>query len=49
MSFTPHGKHLVAGEWIATENTFLSEPAHGEAHAFSVGTVELVNKAAEAA
>ncbi len=49
MSFTPHGKHLVAGEWVASENTFMSEPAHGEAHAFSVGTVALVNKAAEAA
>jgi len=49
MTFTPHGKHLVAGEWIGTENTFQSEPAHGEAHSFSVGTVDLVNKAAEAA
>ncbi|MBB4103656.1 aldehyde dehydrogenase (NADP(+)) [Allorhizobium borbori] len=49
MAFTPHGKHLVAGEWIGTDNTFQSEPAHGEAHAFSVGTVDLVNKAAEAA
>ena len=49
MAFTPHGKHLVAGEWIGTENTFQSEPAHGEAHAFSVGTVDLVNKAAEQA
>ena len=49
MTFTPHGKHLVAGEWIGTENTFQSEPAHGEAHAFSVGTVDLVNRAAEQA
>lgn len=49
MSFRPHGKHLVAGEWVASENTFHNEPAHGEAFAFSVGTVDLVNRAAEAA
>lgn len=49
MSHTPHGKHLVAGEWIATEAQFRSEPAHGPAHAFSVGTVALVDQAAEAA
>ncbi len=49
MSFRPHGKHLVAGEWVASENTFHNEPAHGEAFAFSVGTVDLINRAAEAA
>lgn len=49
MSFTPHGKHLIAGNWVATEQTFQSEPAHGSAHAFGVGTVELVDRACEAA
>lgn len=49
MIFKPHGKHLVAGEWIATGQTFKSEPASGPAFDFSVGTTELVNKAAEAA
>jgi len=49
MSFKPHGKHLVAGEWVATETKFRSEPAQGEAFDFSVGTVDLVNKACEAA
>ena len=49
MTFTPHGKHLIAGEWIGTPRTFASEPAHGPAHAFSVGSVDLVNRAAEAA
>jgi NADP-dependent aldehyde dehydrogenase len=49
MSFKPHGKHLVAGEWVATDAKFRSEPAHGEAFDFSVGTVDLVNAAAEAA
>lgn len=49
MTFTPHGKHLIAGDWIGTEETFLSAPAHGTAHAFSVGTPELVDAAARAA
>lgn len=49
MTFTPHGKHLIAGEWIGTDTTFQSQPAHGPAHAFSHGTPELVNKACEAA
>nr|WP_298104839.1 aldehyde dehydrogenase (NADP(+)) [uncultured Shinella sp.] len=49
MAFTPHGKHLVAGEWLDGNGTFTSSPAHGPAHDFAVGTVELVNKAAEAA
>lgn len=49
MSFTPHGRHLIAGEWVASPNTFPSEPAHGPAHEFGVGTVDLVNRAVEAA
>ncbi len=49
MSFTPNGKHLVAGEWLDGNGTFASTPAHGPSHAFAVGTVDLVNKAAEAA
>ncbi|MCO6384871.1 aldehyde dehydrogenase (NADP(+)) [Oceanicola sp. 502str15] len=43
------GKHLIAGNWVAASEVFFSEPAHGAAHAFSVGTPELVNKACEAA
>ena len=49
MAFTPHGKHLVAGQWLDGNGKFTSSPAHGPAHDFAVGTVELVNKAAEAA
>ncbi|MFD1798099.1 aldehyde dehydrogenase (NADP(+)) [Paracoccus aurantiacus] len=49
MTFTPHGKHLIAGEWVGGDKTFSSEPAHGPAHDFSVGTVELVDAACEAA
>ncbi len=47
--FTPHGKHLIAGEGIPGDKTFMSNPAHGPAHACSVGTPELVNRACEAA
>lgn len=48
-TFTPHGKHLIAGDWVAGEATFESEPAAGPAHAFSVGTPAFVDRAAEAA
>lgn len=43
------GKHLVAGEWVAGETTFRSEPAFGEAHDFAAGTPALVDAAARAA
>ncbi|MFP1633203.1 aldehyde dehydrogenase (NADP(+)) [Zhengella sp. ZM62] len=43
------GKHLVAGDWVATQTTFTSEPAHGPAHDFAVGTPDLVDRAAKAA
>lgn len=47
--FTPHGMHLIAGEWFAGEKTFRSEPAHGAAHDFGVGTPALVDRACQAA
>ncbi|QQA43407.1 aldehyde dehydrogenase (NADP(+)) [Pelagovum pacificum] len=47
--FTPHGKHLIAGEWVAGEATFTSEPAHGDAHDYSVGTPAHVEAAVTAA
>ena len=49
MSFTPHGKHLIAGTWVGAEQTFPSEPASGPSHDFSVGTTALVDQACEAA
>lgn len=49
MTFTPHGKHLIAGEWVASEKSFRSEPAHGAAHDFSVGSPDLVDRACDAA
>jgi NADP-dependent aldehyde dehydrogenase len=47
--FTPHGKHLIAGNWVGSDATFSSEPAHGPAHDFAVGTTALVDAACEAA
>ena len=48
-TFTPHGKHLIAGDWVAGEDSFQSEPAHGPAHDFSTGTPALVGAACLAA
>ncbi len=49
MTFSPHGKHLISGEWVSGAATFASEPAHGTAHHFSVGTPEHVEQACAAA
>ncbi|MDE8604703.1 aldehyde dehydrogenase (NADP(+)) [Marinomonas sp. RSW2] len=49
MTFMPHGKHLIAGQWITSDQTFQSSPATGEAHAFAKGSVTNVNDAVEAA
>lgn len=49
MTFMPHGKQLVAGHWVASEDTFSSEPAAGTAHTFSIGTPEQVDAACQAA
>ncbi|MDE0970469.1 MAG: aldehyde dehydrogenase (NADP(+)) [Octadecabacter sp.] len=49
MSFKPHGKHLIAGTWVNSMEKFQSEPAHGDANDFSVGTTDLVEKACAAA
>ena len=48
-TFTPHGKHLIAGDWVAGDTTFSSQPAHGPAHDFSAGSPALVDRAAKAA
>ncbi|MBN9669620.1 aldehyde dehydrogenase (NADP(+)) [Roseibium aggregatum] len=49
MTFAPHGKHLIAGQWVATSAQFKSEPAHGSPHAFCVGTPDLVDEACKQA
>ena len=46
------GKHLIAGAWVGSAQTFASSPAHGPAHDFAVGTpshVDAACKGAEAA
>jgi alpha-ketoglutaric semialdehyde dehydrogenase len=43
------GKHLIAGEWIATKERFRSDPASGESQSYSIGTPELVDQAVAAA
>lgn len=43
------GKHLISGEWMGGDATFRSDPAHGSAHEFAVGTPALVDRACEAA
>lgn len=43
------GKHLVAGNWIGSDASFTSSPAHGPSHAFAVGTPDLVDQACQAA
>lgn len=49
MTFKPHGKHLIAGQWVGSSDTFTSEPAHGDAFQYSVGTPDLVDAACQAA
>lgn len=49
MTFTPHGKHLIAGNWTQGDASFASEPAHGPSHDFAVGRIEDVDAAVQAA
>jgi 2,5-dioxopentanoate dehydrogenase len=49
MTFTPHGKHLIAGNWVGGDSKFTSEPAHGSAYEFSVGTPDHIDQAVTAA
>ncbi|MBI1170115.1 aldehyde dehydrogenase family protein [bacterium] len=43
------GKHLIAGQWVAGDATFLSSPATGEALPFAVGTPAHVDAAVQGA
>jgi alpha-ketoglutaric semialdehyde dehydrogenase len=49
MSFKPHGKHLIAGDWVQGSTTFQSTPVSGSAVAISSGSAEHVDSAAAAA
>jgi 2,5-dioxopentanoate dehydrogenase len=44
-----NGKHLIAGEWVAGEKTFTSEPSAGERRTFPEGTPADIDRAARAA
>tara|TARA_A100001391_G_scaffold65878_6_gene41571 strand:- start:41764 stop:43317 length:1554 start_codon:yes stop_codon:yes gene_type:complete len=48
-NFIPNGKHFIAGEWVAGEQTFTSQPAYGLSHSFAVGTPALIERACQAA
>ncbi|MCR4267004.1 aldehyde dehydrogenase (NADP(+)) [Nitratireductor sp. ZSWI3] len=48
-SYTPGGKHLIAGEWVPGASTFRSAPATGPAHDYAAGTGADVDRAARAA
>lgn len=43
------GTHLIAGEWVGAESHFTNEPVAGEPDSFASGSVELVDRAAQAA
>ncbi len=49
MTYTLSGKHLIAGDWVSSNETFDTIPAHGPSHSFGVGTPELVELAAKSA
>ncbi len=49
MAYQPHGRQLIAGEWVGASETFSNEPAEGEVSQFSAGTPEDVARAAMAA
>ena len=49
MTYDPHGRHLIGGDWIASDTRFRSDPAQGPAHDFSEATPDLVDWACQAA
>jgi len=44
-----NGKHLLAGEWIGSSQTFRSEPSRGIGREYAQGDEAIVNKAVELA
>ena len=49
MTFHPHGKFLIAGQWLVTEHRFESVPVYGTPASYCKSRVEDVSAAAEAA
>ncbi|MCV0397165.1 MAG: aldehyde dehydrogenase (NADP(+)) [Rhizobiaceae bacterium] len=48
-TYTPHGRHLIAGSWSESPQTFASDPTNGEPHRFALGSAEEIGRAAQAA
>lgn len=49
MNYEAHGKHLIAGKWVESEEKFSSSPASGNPQEFSTGNAQLVDDACKAA
>lgn len=49
MTNTPHGKHLIAGDWVASDTQFMSDPVQGDPQSFYDGTPDLIGQACVAA
>lgn len=49
MAYEFTGKHLIAGRWVAGDETFTSSPAEGPVRKYSVGSATLVDEAVRAA
>ncbi|GKY87724.1 aldehyde dehydrogenase (NADP(+)) [Sinisalibacter aestuarii] len=49
MPYTPHGKHLIAGDLVGADETFTSTPVSGAPFTFSAGSAALIDRAATAA
>ena len=49
MGYKPHGRHLIAGAWVASDTSFPSAPSSGPAHTFCEATPAQVAQACAAA
>lgn len=49
MPYEPHGKHLIAGEWVASKTSFSSMPVSGPSHETANGGAAEVDRAVKAA
>ena len=49
MTYEPHGKHLIAGAWVGSDDTFASQPVSGPAHHTANGGAAEVDAACHAA
>lgn len=49
MTYEPHGKHLIAGAWVGSDDTFASQPVTGPAHHTANGGAAEVDAACQAA